>query len=179
MLQIAVQAVRIAGEILRMSSLDEAEVKSKDNNPRDIVSVIDCQIEDEVRAFLRTNTPHIDVMGEEYSSTLSSGQGQVWVLDPIDGTSNFVQGLGHYAVSLALLRDGKPVLGVVYDPNWNRLFTAVQGQGAFLNGFPLWITHKTSLAQSFICIEWGRTPASIASGVAILRRVAPLVREVR
>ena len=85
---------------------------------------------------------NVPVLGEEMSATNQhaiwhSGSDGLWCVDPIDGTSNFVRGLPYFAVSIALLREGKSVLGVVYDPVADEVFAAESGKGAFLNGEPL------------------------------------------
>src|SRR5450759_1512576 len=82
---------------------------------------------------------NVPVLGEEMTSAeqralWKAGHDGLWCIDPIDGTSNFVRGLPYFAVSVALLREGKSVLGVVYDPVANEMFAAEQGKGAFLNG---------------------------------------------
>jgi len=82
------------------------------------------------------------VLGEEMSEAeqrghWEAGRGGLWCLDPIDGTSNFVNGLPYFAVSAALMREGRPVLGAVYDPVADEMFCAEQGKGAWLNGEPL------------------------------------------
>ena len=84
----------------------------------------------------------VPVIGEEMSepqqvALWADGQQTVWCLDPLDGTSNFVHGLPYFAVSVALIRGGKSVLGVVYNPVANEVFAAERGRGAFLNGAPL------------------------------------------
>ncbi|KXS33125.1 MAG: Inositol monophosphatase [Candidatus Gallionella acididurans] len=82
---------------------------------------------------------NVPVLGEEMTATeqralWETGQDGIWCIDPIDGTSNFVRGLPYFAVSVALVREGKSVLGVVYDPVANEMFSAEHGKGAFLNG---------------------------------------------
>jgi len=187
-LEIAIQAVKIAGEILKSSSPDKIEKWTKDNNSRHIVSEIDYQIEAEVSAFLQKMTPEIDILGEEFLSPASISKNEtIWVLDPLDGTLNYAQGLNHYSVSLALLKNGKPVVSAIYSPSNNELFTAIEGQGAFLQHLnnrispkaKLKTSQKANLREGLICIEWGRTSASIQTGMAVLQRMAPLVREVR
>lgn len=82
---------------------------------------------------------NVPVLGEEMTAAeqralWETGQDGIWCIDPIDGTSNFVRGLPYFAVSVALVREGKSVLGVVYDPVANEMFSAEHGKGAFLNG---------------------------------------------
>ena len=92
---------------------------------------------------------HVPVLGEEMSpeqqeALWGNGKGELWCIDPIDGTSNFVHGLPYFAISVALIRDGVTVLGVVYDPVGKECFAAERGRGAFLNGMRM---HKHSVSK--------------------------------
>ena len=103
-----------------------------------LVTAADTAVQARLSEELRVRWPQFAVMGEEMSeaeqrASLDSAHG-VWCLDPLDGTTNFVNRLPFFSVSLALLQEGKPVLGVVYDPVRGECFTALRGQGAWLNG---------------------------------------------
>ena len=114
----------------------------------------------------------VPVLGEEMTDAeqhalwQAGGEG-LWCIDPIDGTSNFVLGLPYFAVSVALVRAGRSVLGVVYDPVANEMFAAEQGKGAFLNGEKL-VARKTAgtLAQALAGIDLKRLNATLAARLA-------------
>jgi len=116
---------------------------------------------------------NVPVLGEEMSSQQqlklwqSAGEG-LWCIDPIDGTSNFVRGLPYFAVSVALIRDGKSVLGVVYDPVANEMFSAERGKGAFLNGEKM-IVRETSdkLSQALASVDLKRLKKKLATQLAV------------
>ena len=112
---------------------------------------------------------NVPVMGEEMPQAeqralWEGGQEGLWCVDQIDGTSNFVRGLPYFAVSVALLRDGKSVLGVVYDPVANEMFAAEHERGAFLNGEKL-VGRETwgSLAQALACVDFKHLKKKLAS----------------
>lgn len=115
---------------------------------------------------------NVPVLGEEMPaveqhSILQSGDDGMWCIDPIDGTSNFVRGLPYFAVSVALLRDGKSQLGVVYDPAADEVFAAESGKGAFLNGDPL-VKRETveSLQQALANVDLKRLGTRLVTQLA-------------
>lgn len=110
---------------------------------------------------------NVPVMGEEMTQSQqqalwASGHDGLWCIDPIDGTSNFTRGLPYFAVSVALLREHKSVLGVVYNPVSDELFAAEAGKGAFLNGEKL-LTREAAipLAQALACVDMKRLPPKL------------------
>lgn len=102
------------------------------HDPQDVVSIADREVEQLLRARFAQTFPGDGVLGEEYG--LEEGtSGFTWVVDPIDGTSPFVNGMPNWCVSIALLREGRPVVGVIYAPCHNELYAAADGLGATLN----------------------------------------------
>jgi myo-inositol-1(or 4)-monophosphatase len=115
---------------------------------------------------------NVPVLGEEMTTTeqralWEAGHDGLWCIDPIDGTSNFVRGLPYFAVSVALIREGKSVLGVVYDPVANEMFAAEQGKGAFLNGEKL-VSRETAvtLAQALASVDLKRLKKKLVTQLA-------------
>ena len=112
------------------------------------------------------------VVGEEMDDDAhlcawQAGQDGLWCIDPIDGTSNFVNGIPYFAVSVALMRNGRSVMGVIYDPVADELFCAEQGRGATLNGVPLpLLHHQRTMQQALAGIEFKRIPPSVAAHIA-------------
>ena len=114
-----------------MNRLDRIKVIDKGDN--DFVSQMDLTCENEILYQLRKAYPHHAVLSEESGLTGAEEDEYCWIIDPIDGTTNFIRGIPHFAVSLALLKNNVPIVGTVYDPCKNELFTAIQGDGAMLN----------------------------------------------
>ncbi len=114
----------------------------------------------------------VPVLGEEMTAAeqqalWQAGQDGLWCIDPIDGTSNFVRGLPYFAVSVALLRQGKSVLGVVYDPVADEMFAAEQGRGAFLNGVNLHSRDTvTTLKQALASVDLKRLDSKLLAALA-------------
>jgi myo-inositol-1(or 4)-monophosphatase len=115
---------------------------------------------------------NVPVLGEEMPADeqheiWQSGKEGLWCIDPIDGTSNFVRGLPYFAISVALLRDGKSVLGVVYDPVGDEMFAAEQGRGAFLNGEKLVAREAAeSMAQALANVDLKRLSLRLVEQLA-------------
>jgi myo-inositol-1(or 4)-monophosphatase len=132
MLNTAVKAARKAGSIITRASydLDKLTVRSKRQN--DFVSEVDHAAEDAIISTLKDAYPDHGFLGEE-SGYHDRQADYLWVIDPLDGTTNFLHGVPQYCVSIALQHKGMLRQAVVFDPNRNELFTATRGAGAFLN----------------------------------------------
>ncbi|MHA6494680.1 inositol monophosphatase family protein [Pseudomonas borbori] len=111
-------------------------VTHKGQDMQDVVSIADKEVEDFIRVELLRRFPEDGFLGEEGGSADLDAR-CVWVIDPIDGTSCFVNGLHNWCVSIGLLVDGQPMLGAIADPNHNELFHGRRGHGAFVNDTPL------------------------------------------
>jgi myo-inositol-1(or 4)-monophosphatase len=146
----AVEAVIRAGEAQMARVGSDLRVGKK--GAIDLVTEMDLAIEREFRTMIGERFPSHIVLGEEFGE---SGDRQTrsrfcWVLDPIDGTTNYAHGLPIFCASLALEIDGVAVVGAVYDPNRQELFTAERGHGAWLNGSPLRVSTSASLLDSLL-----------------------------
>lgn len=131
------------------------------------VTDIDIALQKSIEESLRELYPDIPFVGEETpeaerSRILDSGGGRVWCLDPLDGTTNFTSGLPFYGISLALLEDRLPVLGVVFDPVRDECFTARAGAGAWMNGRRLGGASKRSTAHCVACVDFKRLPRTVS-----------------
>ncbi len=115
----------------------------------DLVTEIDKQSEARIVQFIREQYPEHAILAEE-SGLMQTGSDYTWVVDPLDGTTNYAQGLPIFAVSIALQCTGETVLGVVYAPAVGQMFTAVRQQGAYLNGERLEVSGKTELIESVL-----------------------------
>ena len=142
-LNIAVRAARSAGNVIirNLDRLDSLAVHTKDRN--DFVTVVDQQAEREIIGILRKAYPHHGILAEE--SGLTDGDEYQWIIDPLDGTTNFLHGFPQFAVSIALRHKGRLEHGVVYDPMRQELFTATRGAGATLNDRRIRVSKRTSL----------------------------------
>ncbi|GAB2892263.1 inositol monophosphatase [Paralcaligenes sp. KSB-10] len=139
MLNTAIKAARRAGTIINRASLDLERLQVARKGPKDYVTEVDQAAEEAIIDVLRTAYPDHGFLGEESGLQLAPGQNAdaqaefQWIIDPLDGTTNFIHGFPVYAVSIALAHRGQITQAVVYDPSRNELFTASRGGGAFLN----------------------------------------------
>ncbi|MBI3736482.1 inositol monophosphatase, partial [Candidatus Sumerlaeota bacterium] len=119
---------------------------------RDLVTKADREAEAAVLDFLRKRHPGHTFIGEETwkEKSASAPAGFAWVLDPVDGTTNFAHGLDHYGLSLGLLLDGEPVAGIVADPERGHFYHAARGRGAFRNRTRLHVSNKSRLIDSIL-----------------------------
>jgi myo-inositol-1(or 4)-monophosphatase len=149
MLNTAVKAARKAGSIITRSSsdLDKLTVRSKRHN--DFVSEVDHAAEDAIISTLREAYPKHGFLAEE-SGEKDSNADYVWVIDPLDGTTNFLHGFPQYCVSIALLHKGVASHAVVFDPNRNEIFTASKGVGAYVNDRRIRVSKTDKLDDALI-----------------------------
>jgi myo-inositol-1(or 4)-monophosphatase len=147
LLPVASAAVDIGSELMRTHR--PGALTAKDD--RDMASALDFEIEHEVRAFLREQSAGIGFLGEEEGGTAAAGP-LTWVLDPIDGTANFVHGIPLCAVSLGLLDRDRPVLGVIDLPFLGCRYRAVEGGGAFANDARISCSRTPRLAEAVVTI---------------------------
>jgi myo-inositol-1(or 4)-monophosphatase len=147
-LNIAVRAARSAGNVIirNLDRLDSLTIHSKDRN--DFVTEVDQQAEREIIGILRKAYPGHGILAEE--SGLTDGDDYQWIIDPLDGTTNFLHGFPQFAVSIALRHKGRLEHGVVYDPMRQELFTATRGAGATLNDRRMRVTKRTSLEGALL-----------------------------
>jgi myo-inositol-1(or 4)-monophosphatase len=185
LLEIAVEAARMAGGLLleRVRAGHEREVSSK-STPTDLVSEADLASERAIRALLAERRPGDGFVGEEGGSE-DGTSGLDWVVDPLDGTVNFLFGIPQWCVSVAV-RDGEgTVAGAVYDPNRDELFTATCDGGARMNGsgnegtIELRGSERGDLATAMIATGLSYDAKVRAAQASVLARAIPRVRDIR
>jgi myo-inositol-1(or 4)-monophosphatase len=148
MLNIAVKAARRAAGIINRASGDLDRIPVQDKSFNDFVTEVDRAAESAIIEVLHEAFPTHAILAEESGATGSSEF--VWIIDPLDGTTNFLHGLPQFAVSIALAERGVLTQAVVYDPSRNELYTASRGGGAFLNDRRLRVSKRTRLVGSLI-----------------------------
>jgi len=175
MIETAREAGRIAMEYRK--NLSGLAVDSKDSE-KDIVTEADKAIEEQIRRAIASEYPDHGVTGEEQGVTGDSEYR--WIVDPIDGTVAFLHGQYNFSVSLALMHKGELILGAVYAPALDDLFTAAKGKGAKLNGQPIHVTREDKLVNSvfatgFACLRSDYTP----NNLPLFCDMAPRLRGIR
>jgi myo-inositol-1(or 4)-monophosphatase len=149
MLNIAVRAARRAGAIINRAALDGCglEVRAKQRN--DFVTRVDHAAEEAILEVVRKAYPDHAVLAEESGRSAGSAEYQ-WIIDPLDGTTNFIHGFPQYCVSIAIRHRDALAHGVIYDPARNELFTASRGRGAFLNDRRIRVSKCTRLSDALV-----------------------------
>ena len=149
MLNIAVKAARRAGAIINRASQDIGTLTVKSKNFNDFVSEVDIAAERAIIDTLKEVYPDHGFLGEESGST-SHQSDFIWIIDPLDGTTNFLHNFPQYCVSIALQHKGEITQAVIYEPNRNDLYTATKGRGAFLNDKRIRVSKCDKLKESLI-----------------------------
>jgi myo-inositol-1(or 4)-monophosphatase len=151
MLNIAVKAARAAGAIINRASLDLDVIKVGSKGPNDFVSEVDRAAEQAIIETVLDAFPGHGILAEESGREHGAKDSEfTWIIDPLDGTTNFLHGFPVYAVSIGLAHRGVVQQAVVYDPTRNDLFYASRGRGAFLNDKRLRVSRRTRLSDSLI-----------------------------
>ncbi|ACX97002.1 inositol monophosphatase [Halothiobacillus neapolitanus c2] len=133
MLTMAVRAARAAGTVISRATDHVADLTIESKQRNDFVSEVDRQAEHAIIDILKRAYPDHQFLGEESGDSGQTESAYRWIIDPLDGTTNFLHGLPHYSVSIALEYQGRIELGVIYNPSNQELYTAERGGGAFLN----------------------------------------------
>ncbi len=151
MLNIGVKAARAAGSIINRAALDIERLKVDVKGANDFVTEVDHASEAAIIDTILTAYPQHGILAEETGRTRGNSKSEfLWIIDPLDGTTNFIHGLPIYSISIALVFRGKVEQAVVYDPARNDLFVASKGRGAFVNDRRLRVSKRTRLQQALI-----------------------------
>jgi myo-inositol-1(or 4)-monophosphatase len=150
---VAVRAALAAARLIRSHAGRLADGQVREKAAHDLVTVIDEEAQRIIVGALKAAYPNHAVLAEEDAdpgALLAAPEGPCWIIDPIDGTTNFTHGFPPYAVSIGLQVDGVGVVGVVLDVSRDELFTAVRGGGVYMNGAPVAVSRRMTLAESLI-----------------------------
>jgi myo-inositol-1(or 4)-monophosphatase len=179
LLDIAVAVVRPAAELARSMRVDGVEAVSTKSTATDVVTAADHAVERQVIEQLRARRPDDAIMGEESGTVNGSNSRVRWILDPIDGTVNYLYGIPMYAVSLAAEVDGVVVAGVVRNPATGDEWTATRGGGAYRDGRRLTGSRVDDLSQALIGTGFGYDAARRVHQARVLARLIGEVRDIR
>jgi myo-inositol-1(or 4)-monophosphatase len=149
MIELAVDAAREAGKFLKMNVGKFRELERKQGEERNLVTEIDKKAEQLIIEIIRKRYPNHEFLGEESGSHRSQSDYK-WIIDPLDGTTNFTHGLPIFCTTIGLEHKGEIILGVTYDPNTDELFTAEKNKGAYLNSRRIHVSKATRLMESLI-----------------------------
>src|SRR5690554_3181627 len=179
-LNVMIKAARKAGRSLVKDFREVENLQVSSKGPGDFVSRADREAERIIKEELRGARPNYGWLGEETGMEAGEDPTRRWIVDPLDGTTNFLHGLPHWAVSIALEHKGEIVAAVVYDPAKDELFTAEKGDGAFVNDQRLRVSGRSRMIESIFATGVpfggrGTLPATLKD----LARLMPLTAGVR
>ncbi|HBY95818.1 MAG TPA: inositol monophosphatase [Chloroflexi bacterium] len=180
-LSAASDMARAAGQLLQTMYASELEIALKNGNERDLVTTADYAADRLIRERLVAAFPEHAVFTEETfrPEAVIDWQTPTWIIDPLDGTTNFAHGLPIFSVSIALHDASGARVGVVYEPLRDWLFAARAGGGATLNGRPLQVSHQAQLRRSIVACDWSRSPEQRRASARIFNNFANEVRTLR
>lgn len=181
LLELAVELAHAAGAVIEQGAGRTRALVDTKSTRTDMVTEVDRASERLIVERLRVERPNDAVLGEE--GTAAAGiSGVQWIIDPLDGTTNFLYGFPSYAVSIAAEVDGVPTVGVVYDPVHGETFTGLRGAGAFLDGRPLAVdaaSAASDLATALVATGFSYDAANRRQQAEELALVLPTVRDIR
>ena len=175
-LEVALSAARRAGEVLRVGFGADHSITYK--GEVDLVTEIDEEAERVIREELLGNFPAYGVLAEE-GGEFAGEEDARWIVDPLDGTTNYAHGLSIFCVSIALEKAGEVVLGVVHDPMSEETFVAEQGRGATLNGDPIRVSETDELIRALIATGFPYDRAEMPEALELFGRLAAATRGMR
>jgi myo-inositol-1(or 4)-monophosphatase len=183
LLALAVRAAEAGAAVVRAGAARRTTIDWQEKGPTDFVSEVDLGAEAAILGVLRPALPGLTILAEETAAGTPpevAARGLTAVIDPLDGTTNFLHGVPEYAVSIALLWDGVPAVGVVLAVPRGECFTAVQGGGAHLNGAPIAVSRIAEPRRALIGTGFPfKDPAEIPEYQAQMSRVMAAVSGVR
>jgi myo-inositol-1(or 4)-monophosphatase len=164
-LNVMIKAAHRAGRSLKrdLGEVEHLQVSLK--GPRNFVTAADRRAEETLREELAKARPDYGFLGEEGGALSGTDKSHRWIVDPLDGTTNFLHGIPHFAVSIGLERDGAIVAGVVYNPANDEVFVAERGKGAYLNDKRIRVAAREKLADAVVACglpHYGRGDLALA-----------------
>ena len=175
-LEFARHVARTGGQVLRERFLAPREIHAK--GQRDFYTDADIAAQQTIVDLIRTRDPHTAIQAEEGLEP-PPGAAALWVIDPLDGTTNYARQFPAFAVSIAYVEHNQPQIGVVYDPLHERLFFAERDGGAWLNADRLHAADTADIASAIVALDWGRGEQQRAQAMRWLARVEPECRSTR
>jgi myo-inositol-1(or 4)-monophosphatase len=175
-LTVAIKAARAAGKVMHANWHKPKRVNSAEAH--DIKLELDVQCQALIEKILAAAFPEIPVLGEEGSTGDTSAEYR-WVIDPIDGTVNYFFGMPHAAVSIALEHHKKSVVGVIYDPFTDEIWTTIQGQPTRLNGKIVRVSNRSKLEEAVIAIGFSKDKQNLRKSLPHLIRLARRAKKIR
>lgn len=176
LLAVAERTAFAAGRLIRAGF--GGEVVVNESSQHDIKIELDSQTQRLIEAMLWEAFPDHAILGEEGGEG-TTGQRYEWIVDPIDGTVNFSYGIPHFCVSIACRDEGRTVAGLVYDPMREEMFTAMKGQGAFLNGKKISASTRSEMGEMILSLGFSKSGETVKKCLELYQYYGPRSRKLR
>ncbi len=176
LLDFTINLARMAGGILREKYAQPREIHAK--GLRDLYTDADLAAQAAIVERIRSRDPQAAILAEENIQP-PAGATSIWVIDPLDGTTNYSRHIPVFSTSIALVRDGRPVLGAIYDPLRDDLFAAEVDRGATLNGEPIHVSTASDVREAVIGLDWGKSEEARSRELAWVQRTGLQSRTIR
>lgn len=175
-MEVATTAALKAGQVLteKFTSIKTFQSKGRGN----VVSEADFAAEKVIKQLISEQYPDFGIISEESEAVKGKSDYQ-WVIDPLDGSRNYVSGVPHFAVNIALVRGEEILLGLTYDPSRKEIFTAVKGNGAYLNGKQVWVGKAADIKNSLVGLDMGYNDARGKDALTLLNALWPGMQSIR
>jgi myo-inositol-1(or 4)-monophosphatase len=175
-LKIAVSAAKESAVTFKKFFGRAGKVSTKNGDPNNFFTEIDLAIERQITKKILKHFPAHKIIGEETAKDAVGKNDLVWIIDPIDGTTNYIHGAPTCCISIALWNQKEPLVGVVYSPTMDMLLTAAKGKGASLNGKKIKVSSQANFKLSYGGYGWGRNPERAAKEFPMLLKAVGKVR---
>ena len=180
LLEVAEDAAEAAGKkLLKLFRSKRLSVRRKFDYPGSIVTNADREADKLILDRIRKSRIKCSVISEEAGTLNYGSRDVVWAVDPLDGTFNYVKGIPHFAVSIGVLINRQTILGVIYNPTLDEMFTAIRGRGACSNGARIHVSSARSLRNSSLIFEWWSPEPSIPDPLLLAKRIYRFTRSLR
>ncbi len=175
-MEVATSAALKAGQILidKFSTIKTFQSKGRGN----VVSEADLAAEKVLKQIFTEQYPDFGIISEESEAVKGKADFQ-WIIDPLDGSRNYVSGVPHFAVNIALVRADEILLGLTYDPSRREIFTAIKGNGLHLNGKQVWVGKADSIKNSLVGLDMGYNDARGKEALRMLTSLWPGMQSIR
>lgn len=178
-LTVAIQAAQAAAAVHQFHAADSDKQVDTKANYADIVTKADKLSEERIREVISATFPDHSILGEEEGEYEGGDRSHRWIVDPLDGTTNYASGFPFYSVSIALEVEGRLEIGVVLDSVRNQLYSAVRGEGAQMNGAPIQVSSTASIGQALLATGFNAVEKDIVVNLPAFGRAVREARAVR
>jgi myo-inositol-1(or 4)-monophosphatase len=176
MLATAIDIARRAGDLLRRDFGKSVQVN--ENSAHDIKIQADIETQDLIYSLILKKFPDHKLIGEEGNSGNPKGEVE-WIVDPIDGTLNFAHGIPHFCISIAARKNEKPLVGVIYDPLREEMFTVEAGKPTLLNGKPQKVSDRSKLSDAILAVGFSKSQDSIDYALKLYQYYGTAAKKLR